>query len=381
MTHSLRYYRYISVPVFVLACLSALKVNAALTVVGDWENSGNPDSGIASDYWLDWGNQVYAKDFPGRYSFSTTTGVILGSTSLHVTASGYTQDVALKLQNNPSDPVANHPSEMPAFFGNRALAIDITYPAQNATSGFQQIYGVALNAQGYGFIEQGSTNPLPGTNVGYGDGQGGALATPNRTYTLVINYGSHLDVNGGPIITTGANAATYAEFILATNGDASHPDFYFDNARLFTPGDLNNDGVVDVKDVSAMMNALSNMQAYANSIPGFTLSDVKALGDVNGDGFFNNFDIQNLITQIANNGKSSAPNVSTVPEPTTLILIGLAAPALLWVARRYKKIEIQLAGNRLLYERYTVDPVQCGCRVQRIKVDNYGFAEMKSFNH
>jgi Dockerin type I domain len=339
MLNSLRNHRYLAVLVFVFNfnCLMTMRANAALKVIGDWENSGNANSGVASDYWLDWGNQVYANDFPGRYSFSTTTGVTLGSSSLHVTASGYTQDLAIKLQNNPADTVANHQSLLPDFFSNRALAIDITYPAQVAApgdqSGYQQIYGVALNVQGYGFVEQGNANPLPGTNVGYGNGMGGELPTATHTYTLVINYGSHLDVNGGPIITSGATAATYAEFIFSTNGDSNHSDFYFDNARLFTPGDLNNDGAIDVKDVSSMMSALANMPDYANSL-GLPLSDIKALGDVNGDGAFNNLDIQNLIAQLANNGASIAPTVSTVPEPTSLILTGLATPACLWAVRR-----------------------------------------------
>ena len=340
MLKSLSNHRFFAVVVIVFNfnCLMTMSANAALKVIGDWENSGNANSGVASDYWLDWGNQVYASDFPGRYSFSTTTGVTLGSSSLHVTASGYTQDLAIKLQNNPGDKVANHQSMLPDFFSNRALAIDITYPAQVTApgdqSGYQQIYGVALNVQGYGFIEQGTANPLPGTNVGYGNGMGDELPAATHTYTLVMNYGSHLDVNGGPIITSGASAATYAEFIFATNGDSNHSDFYFDNARLFTPGDLNNDGAIDLQDVSSMMSALVNMAGYANGL-GLPLSDIKALGDVNGDGTFNNLDIQNLITQLASNGASIAPPISTVPEPTSLILIGLAAPASLWAIRRH----------------------------------------------
>ena len=104
---------------------------------------------------------------------------------------------------------------------------------------------------------------------------GDELPTAAHTYTLVMNYGSHLDVNGGPIITSGASAATYAEFIFATNGDSNHSDFYFDNSpRLFTPGDLNNDGAIDVQDVSSMMSALVNMVGYANGL-GLPLSDIK----------------------------------------------------------------------------------------------------------
>ena len=332
MLYSIRLWLTITLSTFGTLCVLASNASAALQVIGDWENSGNSNPAVASDDWLDWGSQVYVTSMPSRYSFSTTTGVALGSTSLHVTATGYAQDLAIKLQDYPADPVANHPSLMPAFFSNRALAIDITYPAQNATGGYQQIYGVALNADGYGFIEQGSSNPLPGTMVGYGDGQGGALATPDHTFTLVINYGSHLDVGGGPIITSGPTAATYAEFIFATNGDSSHPDFYFDNARLFTPGDMNNDGVVDVTDVTAMLTALSDIQSYASSVPGFTVSDVRAIGNVNGDGHFDNSDLQALITQIANGGASTSSGTSVVPEPTSLVLLGFAASAVLVAA-------------------------------------------------
>jgi hypothetical protein len=302
--------------------LAEKKANAALTVVGNWE-------GGANDGWSDWIGDVPITDpsVSSIYSFSNTIGVTNGSSSLHVTATGYTQDLSIKLQMNPTDPAANHPDMRPAFFTNQVFAVDITYPAQTQTTGYQQIYGVALNTQNYGFVEQGTANPLPGTSVGYGG------PTPVHTYTLALNYASHLDVNGGPIITSGASADSYVEYVMATNSDSLHPDFYFDNARFYTPGDMNNDGHVNAADIKAMQLALTNpslyQTTYFNGNTNYVASDLATLGDMNGDGQFTGADVQALLNTI----KAGHGSVTSVPEPASILLLALAIPAT-FVARR-----------------------------------------------
>ena len=104
---------------------------------------------------------------------------------------------------------------------NTMFSIDITYPAQTLTSGFSQIYQVALNAPGFGFNNApGTTNAVVGTTFGYGG------PTSDHTFTLSFDYSSALPAI---ISNVGAgNTPGYVQIIFATNSDASHPDFYFD---------------------------------------------------------------------------------------------------------------------------------------------------------
>jgi hypothetical protein len=318
-----------------LACLSAAAAHAAITVVGNWE-------GGSGDGWIDWGNQqsitadVNKLDpdngFYGQYNFSSTTGVTIGSSSVHVMSLvGADQDLSIKLQNTP---LAGSPTgdERGAFFTNRAFAIDITYPAQSLSSGYQQLYEVALNTEHYGYHSQyGGTVPVPGTGVLYG------APTSDYTYTLVLNYSSYLDVNGGLIVTSGTPDG-WVELIFATNADSNHLDYYFDNARLYTPGDMNNDGHVNAADIRAMELALTNPGSYQSTYfsgnANFVTSDLQTIGDTNGDGTFNNADLQALQSYlIAGHG-----NETSVPEPCSILLIGLAGPAGLWLAWRCQKI-------------------------------------------
>ncbi len=77
---------------------------------------------------------------------------------------------------------------------------------------------------------------------------------------------------------------SYVEMIMATNGDATHDLFYFDNARLlFAQGEMN-DGHVDAKRCRAWKAPLTNptnyQSAYFNGNSSFTLSDLATFGQV-----------------------------------------------------------------------------------------------------
>ena len=167
--------------------------------------------------------------------------------------------------------------------------------------------------------------------MGYG------AATPVHTYTLTLNYASHLDVNGGPIITSGANADGYVEYIMATNSDTLHPDFYFDNARFYTPGDMNNDGHVNAADIKAMQLALTNPSLYQttffNGNTNYVASDLATLGDMNCDGVFTGADVQALLNTI----KAGHGSVTSVPEPASIVLLALTIPAAFAARRQLRK--------------------------------------------
>lgn len=80
-------------------------------------------------------------------------------------------------------------------------------------------------------------------------------------------------------------------------------------------GDFNQDRHLDARDISAMMTALSDLNAYKLA-HGFDDPQVSAIGDVNGDGIFNNGDLQALINVL----KSGGGSMNSVPEPPSSIL-------------------------------------------------------------
>jgi hypothetical protein len=82
------------------------------------------------------------------------------------------------------------------------------------------------------------------------------------------------------------------------------------------PGDFNGDRHVTVADIQAMLQALTDLNAYKY---GHTLTDAEllSLGDLNGDGVVNNADIQTLLGLVVSKGGGSEV---AVPEPSTVIL-------------------------------------------------------------
>ncbi len=65
-----------------------------------------------------------------------------------------------------------------------------------------------------------------------------------------------------------------------------------DSNRL--PGDFNRNHAVDAQDVLSMLGALTNEKAY-EAANGLTDADLLSIGDINGDGKFNNLDVQAMI--------------------------------------------------------------------------------------
>lgn len=140
--------------------------------------------------------------------------------SLLLTESGYSQDLAVKLEYEPGD--------VAAFWANQAIQIQVTLPAASqAASSYSQFYEVALNTPaGFGAL---TSNPVPGAQWGWGGG-----SSPQETYTVTIPYTSVLATLAGDGYS-GSNLPGYAEFIFSTNNGGGAPDeYYFDQISLVT---------------------------------------------------------------------------------------------------------------------------------------------------
>ena len=115
------------------------------------------------------------------------------------------------------------------------------------------------------------------------------------------------------------------------------------SATKILRGDVNQDGVVSVSDVAAMMAALTDVTHYesgslqfagtstfvrANHTTPFDFFDTLDVLDTNRDGVINNLDLQGEINGIANGGVFGGGSLTAVPEPVSLVMFGLALPAI-----------------------------------------------------
>jgi beta-glucanase (GH16 family) len=94
-----------------------------------------------------------------------------------------------------------------------------------------------------------------------------------------------------------------------------------------TAGDFDRNGLVDVRDVAPMLNALCDASAFA-AAHNLTTAQLTLLGDFNGDGKFTNLDIQPFLDKLAAQS-SGGGTLAGVPEPASLILLALGVMALL----------------------------------------------------
>lgn len=131
-----------------------------------------------------------------------------------------------------------------------------------------------------------------------------------------------------------------------TRGDTSFGQDYPNAGRgqIFklvpVPGDFDRSGSINVGDVSAMMGALNDLDAYGTT---YVLNEtqLREIGDVNGDANVNNTDLQSLIVYLANTGGGSGSLVA-VPEPASRGLLIIGVVSLLIFARNRPGRHIRL---------------------------------------
>ena len=162
------------------------------------------------------------------------------------------------------------------------------------------------------------------TMFGGGSGNSGIAfkLDASNNYALTTLAGFNGNLNGSePSAGMVADAAGNLYGTTVSAGASSAGTVYkITGTGFVSPGDFNLDGHIDVSDIAVMEQALTNLSAYEQSHGNLMDWQVKSLGDVNGDGKFNNADIQALITLIANNAANGGGQLTAVSEPATLIL-------------------------------------------------------------
>jgi len=118
----------------------------------------------------------------------------------------------------------------------------------------------------------------------------------------------HTYFNGGN--TTSLHAGRYAIEVSATDANVNYGLSWLSVDLLM--GDMNGDGARNNFDISPFELALTNPSAFLTAYPSMT--KYVAVGDINGDGVFNNFDIAPFEALLVSHS-------SAVPEPSSMVLL------------------------------------------------------------
>jgi len=127
-------------------------------------------------------------------------------------------------------------------------------------------------------------------------------------------------------------------YSYAAGGPGGYTPVYVDlasnfNATLnvvYLKGDWNHDGQANAGDISTMLAALPDLNAYSGN--SLTPTQLATIGDFDSSGAVEDTDMQSLICLVANGGGSGA--LAAVPEPAAWSLLAMGATALASFGRR-----------------------------------------------
>jgi hypothetical protein len=172
-----------------------------------------------------------------------------------------------------------------------------------------------------GFIYHGAANPALDGKYVFGD-LGGPSGATGRLFYMDTTTGVINEFNYQGSVMPSSNLYGFGQdangelYVLFSNGNIL--------AIVPSPGDFNRDGHVTTADILTMEQALANPSAYQAAHNNLTTAQLLDVEDVNGDGKFNNADLQGLLTKLKSGGGSADP----VPEPDSLVLVGLGTLAI-----------------------------------------------------
>jgi endoglucanase len=239
---------------------------------------------------------------------------------------------------NIVDPANNWAVEMHQYFDSDGSGTHSTINNNDPTTGMQRLQAATAWLQQYnirGFLGEFAVansiiNPVKTDTTTLG----------NATIDDTLNY---LQANsntwmgwtwwgGGPSNWWG----NYMFALDPTNLNNPTDQHAMTILSQFLPmaGDFNRDGHVDASDVQAMEAALSNLNGWyaSETALGLNSTQEKIIADVNKDGVVNNADLQALLNLLKSGGGSD----SAVPEPASLVMLGLAACFLPVMRRRHR---------------------------------------------
>jgi hypothetical protein len=170
--------------------------------------------------------------------------------------------------------------------------------------------------------------------TGNGPAVGVNFGTPGTTPNVIPPGTIPLPANtwtfGKVTATAAAGTNSLGIYILNINAD-SNAVFQFDDMSLILnhAGDFNLDGHVNAADIPIMQSALANPAAWEATYK-VTDATFQSMANVNGSGVINNGQLQALLNLVKGGGGS----LNAVPEPSSLILFGLAGLGLAAAKKR-----------------------------------------------
>jgi hypothetical protein len=226
-----KYIQRLHMALLSMACVVAISTptnSFGQTVIGSWQNN-------SGDGWIDWGNQLSVTNAANVSKYSFVSSAVSGyGQSLQISQSGYNQNLAIKLQDIPGG--------VAAFLANKQMSFTLSVPSaasSGSTAGYCQLYGVAINASGYGFNDQG-TNQFSATgdvanNNGWQPNFFFYAGAPARSQVVTLNYSNILSS------ITATPSSGFIEIIFSfNNGGGSPANFFMNNVVLSGGGSSTN---------------------------------------------------------------------------------------------------------------------------------------------